>query len=466
MAEETKLPVSLKAGWATGAFGVAILMNGISALMLFYLVTVVRMDPLVAGSVIMLSKLYDAVSDPFSGYISDRTKSKKGRRRPYLFWGAIVSAISFFLVFNVPFSGPFESGTSGDGLITAGYVLVMLILYTTGYSLFNVPYMAMPAEMTDGYHERSSLHGWRVCMASIGGFLVQSMGGYMLELIGKDQAGFMTFSLAGAILIFITMMAAYYATAKAPSIPRTENQLPFREQLAGFARNAAFQQILGVKLVQLLGVSASSGGLVFFLEKIIDKPLTVLPLIGGPMIVAVFISTPLLVHVSKRIGKRGGYILSAIVTGIAAMSWVFAQVGEPTWLLSLRGALTGVAFAGNVLFAMSMLTDAMESDAHITGMRREGMYSALYSFIEKIAAALGPLIMGGALKIAGFDPSVAASQETESVRQAVLVGIAYVPALTAVLAVIILAFYKLDEKALNDLRANSVEKKKTAEALG
>jgi glycoside/pentoside/hexuronide:cation symporter, GPH family len=232
-------------------------------------------------------------------------------------------------------------------------------------------------------------------------------------------------------------------------------KLPIAEQINGFLQNKPFQQVLGVKLVQLIGVAASSGGLMFFLVNVIDKPLTVLPLIGGPMILAVFLTTPLLIRFSKVVGKRGGYMLSAIVTGVAALSWVFAMPGEPLWALALRGFLTGIAFAGNVLFAMSMLTDAMEIDSHRTGMRREGMYSALYSFVEKLAAAIGPLILGSALSLAGYDPKVPPKEVTEEVRQAVLLGIAYVPAAMAVLACAILAFYKLDEKALADERSRS-----------
>jgi GPH family glycoside/pentoside/hexuronide:cation symporter len=150
-------------------------------------------------------------------------------------------------------------------------------------------------------------------------------------------------------------------------------------------------------------------------------------------------------------------MVSAAVTGAAALSWAFATPDEPIWALMLRGFGTGIAFAGNVLFAMSMLTDAMEIDAHRTGLRREGMYSALYSFVEKLAAAIGPLILGGALSVAKFDAGKSSIGD-EGVRQAVLVGIAYVPAAMAVLAVIILFFYRLDEKQLADIRANSILK--------
>jgi glycoside/pentoside/hexuronide:cation symporter, GPH family len=452
---EDKLPWTLKAGWATGAFGVAVLMNGISALVLFYMTLVLKFDPAVAGFIIFISKIYDAVSDPFSGWLSDRSKSPKGRRRPFLFWGAIVSALSFLMVFNVPFVGPYDTVTSGPGLIAAAYMLLALILYTTGYSMFNVPYMAMPAEMTQGYHERSSIHGYRVVIAAVGGFLVQSGGGALLDWLGKDQDGFGILGAIGAAAIFVTMMSAYYATAKAPSLPQTDAKLPFREQVRGFLNNRPFQIVLGVKLAQLIGIAASSGGLVFLLATVLGRPLSLLGVIGGAMILAVFTMTPVMIRLSKRIGKRTTYMLSAIITGLAALSWVTATPDEPLWALALRGFATGIAFAGNVLFAMSMLTDAMEADAHRTGLRREGMYSALYSFVEKLAASIGPLILGGALSAAGFDPSNPPKVADENVRQAVLLGVAYVPAAMAVVAVVILSFYKLDEKSLGEMRASS-----------
>jgi GPH family glycoside/pentoside/hexuronide:cation symporter len=450
--DERPLPTPIKAGWASGAFGVAILMNGISALALFYFVSVLRMDPAVAGLLIFVSKLYDAISDPVTGYVSDRTQSGQGRRRPYLFWGALVSSVSFLMVFAIPFTGPWPDPTSGPALLASGYVLFALILYTTGYSLFNVPYMAMPAEMTQGYHERSALHGWRVMFASVGGFLSQSMAGVLLQYLGKDWDAYATVGAVGAVLILATMLLAWRATRDAPAFPRSDARVPIREQIAGFVKNVPFQQILAIKLVQLVGVSASSAGLMFFLVNVVDLPLTKLPLIGGPMVIAVLTCTPLLVRLSKVVGKRGGYVLSAVCTGVIALSWMLAVPGEPDWALALRGFVNGIAFAGNVLFAMSMLTDAMELDYLRTGLRREGMYSALYSFVEKLAAAIGPVILGFALKFAGFDPKQPPSAVTEEVRQAVLLSIAYIPAAMAIVAVLILAFYRLTQERLTAAR--------------
>jgi GPH family glycoside/pentoside/hexuronide:cation symporter len=294
-------------------------------------------------------------------------------------------------------------------------VLAALLLYTTGYSLFNVPYMAMPAEMTTGYDERSSIHGWRVMFAAVGGFLSQSAAGAVLELMGKDWDAHAAVGALGGALILAAMLTAWWGTREAPFHAQTNARVPLREQVLGFLRNLPFQQILAIKLLQLIGVSASSGGLMFFLVSVIDMPLTRLPLIGGPMVLAVLLGTPLLVRLSKRLGNRGAYACSSVLTGFVGLSWTYAMPGEPLALL------------------------------------------ALYSLVEKLAAALGPLILGFALAYAGFDPKTPPREVTDEVRQAVLLSIAYIPAATSVLALLILASYKLDEQQLRGMREGSVK---------
>lgn len=446
---QSRLPPTRKALWASGAFGVAILSQGISALALFYFTVVLGMNPAFAGFLIFVVRIYDAISDPFSGWLSDRSKSKLGRRRPFLMWGALVSGVSFALVFNTPFV------ETGAWMTT--WVLVTMILYTTGYSLFNVPYMAMPAEITRDFHERSVLHGYRVASAALGGLAVQLLLGFLLDSLGKNRYGHSVLGYVGGVLIVVTMLVTFFGAKGLPSLPQTKVQLPLMEQLRGFLANRPFQLILGVKLAQLIGLSASTGGLVFLLVKVVDLPLKLLSVIGLATTIAVLFGTPLLLRLSRLIGKRGGYIVSALLTGLGALSWILVEPGEPIWALVLRGLVLGLAFSGNVMFAMSMLTDAMEVDYHKTGLRREGMYSALYSFIEKIATSVGPLILGGALSYAGFDPKQPPEVATPEIRQAVLLGISYVPAAMAVVAVVILAFYKLDESALKAIRNKHVD---------
>jgi GPH family glycoside/pentoside/hexuronide:cation symporter len=223
--------------------------------------------------------------------------------------------------------------------------------------------------------------------------------------------------------------------------------------------------IVAVKGCQLIAVNASQAALFFMIVEVLRRSSAEVALVGLPSTFVSILVTPLLVKLSRRFGKRAGYMTSAIFTTTSYVSWLFAQPGEPEWMLVMRGAILGVGFAGNVLFAMSMLTDAMELDSHRTGVRREGMYTALYSFVEKAAGALGPSLVGFALSFAGFSKNAAVNDANyDALRQATLLGVTYVPAGFCLLSVFLLTFYKLDQKALEQARQDSLVRNAAADA--
>lgn len=452
---EDRLPLGIKASWGFGAFSVAILTNSVSGLVLYYLTTIIGVSAWIAGLLLMVSKLYDAASDPVAGWMSDRTQSKAGRRRPYLFWGAFLSAISLVLVFTVPLRG--------DTLPVWTYILVVHLIYTTGYSTFNVPFMAMAPEMTDGYHERSALQGWRVMFASAGGAVSSLSSGFILAGLGEKGADGRTINEASdyavlgvlyGVLVLIGMLVAWRGTRNARTIQRTSTILPWKVQVSSFFSNVPALLVLGVKGVQLIGIASGGAATFFLMVAVLKRSPAELPLIGLPTLAVSIIATPILARLSKKIGKRGGYLIGAIATGLGSMSWILAQPDDPMYFFVIRGAVMGLAFAGNVMFGMSMLNDAMELDALRTGMRREGLYSAFYSFVEKFGFALGPAVIGVALSAAGFDKTARVTPENyEAVRQATLLGVAYIPTACAAIALTLLAFYRLDEAALSKARA-------------
>jgi len=446
-----KLPLSIKFGWASGAFGVSILSNGVSALMLFYLTTIVGMAGWVAGVVLMVSKLYDVVSDPLAGWLSDRHVSPSGRRRPFLLWGAAINTLAMVLIYTIPFHG--------NKPIVWAYVLAVNVIYTTGYSIFNVPLLAMATEMTEGYYERSILQGWRVMASSVGTAVATVGASAVLGFLGRRTGpggrvvnSASDYALLGVIFAVFTgigMVIAWRGTRGARFTEQKRTTAPWTDQVATFFGNRAALIIIGVKTVQLIGIASTASATFFLLVDVLKRSPADLSVFGLPLLAASLVATPILARLSKLIGKRGGYMIGATATAAGALSWVWATPGEPLFYLTLRGMMTGVAFSGNVMFAMSMLNDAMEMDAHRTGLRREGMYSAFYSFVEKFGNAVGPAVVGAALSVAGFDKTASVTvANAGAVRQAALLGVAYIPTGCAVIALILLSFYRLDQKTL------------------
>lgn len=446
------VPIRIKAAWGAGGLGAQLAINMMGPLALFYLTTLVGVPPSVAGTIIMLSKLWDAFSDPFTGVISDRSTSDKGRRRPFLFWGAIITAISLVAAFAIPFPG--------DSWMAWGWALITLILITSGYSMFNVPYMAMPAEMTTEYHERSSIHSYRVMFAALGTMLAGSGAGILLGMWGTPNPrggppvntadDYFNLALIFGVLALVTMLIAWAGTARAPMVARTERTLPLLDQARAIVRNRPFMVIISAKALQLLGVSASGAATFFLVTNVLQQSPALMAWIGIPFAITAFSSGPLLVIISRRIGKRATLATTLLFPAFTSLSWLLAEPGDPVWTLAVRGALVGIGFAGSMLFALSMLTDAIEIDSVRTGMRREGTYMAVYSFAEKFAAAFGPAIVGFALAWAGFSKDAPVTPESYArVRDATMFGSAWIPFVCASSAAILVTFfYRIDHAEL------------------
>ena len=454
-----QLSLGLKISWGAGALGAAVLMNSVSVLIVYYLARIVGMESWIAGALLSLGRILDAANDPIMGWISDRTPDKfGGRRRPYLLIGAVLSAVSILILFNIPLRG--------SGIEVIIYVLLALLFFGVGYTVFNVPFIAMPAEMTSDYHERSSIHSFRVMFASLGMMVAFAGSGILLGWLsdGVDANGvqvntagdYAVLSMIFGSIILVSMLIAWRGTRTARVTQRSTKEIPGKEQLKTFFSNKSFLTIIGVKASQLIAVYASQTATFFMVVEVLRRSSDQMALISIPMVIVSILAAPMLVKFSKRFGKRIGYMTSALFTCASYMSWIFSDPGEPEYMLAIRGAILGVGFAGNVMFAMSMITDAMELDTIKTGMNREGMYTAAFSFVEKSAGALGPAMVGAALSVAGFDSSADVNADNyEAVRQATLAGVAYIPSFFALLSVGILCFYKLDEKTLAEARAKA-----------
>ena len=440
-----RLPARLKLYWGSGALGVAVLMNAVSLLILVYLVSVLKLDPLLAGGLVFLSKVVDAISDPIMGVLSDRSNFRSGRRRPYMFAGAFVSALAFGLLFSVP---RFESEDW-----TAVWVFACLVLYTLGYTLFNVPYMAMSGEMTDGYEERTSLHGYRVAFVSIGSSIAGAGAPFALQLLGQTWEAYAMVGAACSALIFASLIVCCFGTASARTLKRAETRRGFVEQLALLAANRHLLTLILAKALQLVGVMSSVTVMLFFLSQYVGMDLRYLAPFALINTAATIVAVPMFKRAAERVGKRGAYFLSAGLTLLLYLSWALVPPAPPMdeFLpgFLLRGAVSGLCIGGNVMLAMSMLTDTIDYDARRTGMRREGIHASAYSFVEKLSSALGPFLVGWILALAGYDKSKAADElQTGDALFGILFGMAYLPAIMIGLSMIALCFYRLTKAEL------------------
>ena len=207
---------------------------------------------------LLVSKLYDMVTDPLMGVLSDRTRTRWGRRRPFLFLGGIVTAAGFILIFNPP------QLDHSPALLNA-WVLGALLLTYTGYTLFNVPYLAMPAEMTTHYHERTALMSWRTVFINVGALLA-FFSFALVEWLGNNRQAHGAMGLIFAALIAAGSIYCFFglASARQTTAARLAHKPSIWRQIRTIATNRPLMNLLGAKLCQLLGLAASGSAGVYF----------------------------------------------------------------------------------------------------------------------------------------------------------------------------------------------------------
>ncbi|MEO7387434.1 MAG: MFS transporter [Gammaproteobacteria bacterium] len=453
VAPAAPVPFGTRFGWGIGSLGVSLLFNTYSALLLFYLTNVVGLKLEVAGTLIVIAKIYDALINVPMGVLSDNTKSRWGRRRPWFLLGAVLCSTWFLVIFNTP-----AVGASGASPALMAWVLGALLLYSTGYAIFNVPYLAMPAEMTSNYHERTAIMSWRVIFIQVGNFIAVGLGPRLAQEFGGGLDGY---SLVGSVLALctlVTMVACFFGTANARQVQQTAVRYPAMDQLRSALKNRPFLQLAVFKFLILVAGATVFATLLFFVKNVLKLDQGVMLWYTAAHGIAAFITVPLIwVPLSARFGKRNALLVATLGFMFTALTWLLAGPGESVMFFVIRAFLLGSFAAGKLLLGLTMLPDIMEYDYLKTGLRREGTYAGAYNVVEKAAYAISPLMMTVVLGVLGYQESVnnAAVAQSDSALLGIYLSIAILPALCNLAAAFVMLRYDLTEQKLKDLRAGA-----------
>ncbi|MCW2758398.1 MAG: major facilitator superfamily 1 [Nocardioidaceae bacterium] len=439
MGEQAVLPRGVRAGYglgsvATGTFGT------VPGLMLLpYLTDTLGISAAVAAVIVFAPKAWDVVLNPIAGRISDRSTDPRGPRRPFLLKGGLPLAVFFVLMFASPDLGSRVS----DGL----WVLVMFVLCATAYAFFQVPYVAMPAEMTDSYDERTRLMTCRVAILAFVIMLSGALSPAIRNAVG-GRGGYLVMALFAAVLLVVGVVGAYRGTAEAPVGQPVADSASLRDQLRIVAGARDFRLLLTTFVIQALGVGAMLAGVDYVARHVLDDKgaSTVLFVcFVGPALLL----TPVWARVGERIGKKRGYVAASLVLAVAALILTGARV-EPHVVVFLATALVGVGYAGIQVFPLAMLPDAAAVDARRTGRNRAGVYTGVWTAGETLGLALGPGVFALVLALGGYVSSTDGdAAQSSSAVAAIVLGFSLLPAILVLLSLIPLRGYSLDATAVD-----------------
>ncbi|MDR3144943.1 MAG: MFS transporter [Treponema sp.] len=396
--EQKRIPGSVKVFFGAADFGLSMLTATMQFYMLFYYTDVVKIDPGIAGTAMLAGKLsWDMINDVLCGYISDRTRSRWGRRRPYLFFGAVPMGLSFWLMFSLP------PGLRGAAAFFA--VLGTSLLYDTFCTMIFMAYYAMTAELTLDYDERTSLTTVRMIFNAVG-YIAGAAAATLLAGVLRDtlalteRGAWSAMGLIFGVLAAATTLVTAFMVRQKPVTETKPSRLPPLNALTSALKNKPF---LCYAAIQML-ISTTFTLVTTMLPYCIIYQFTMeaqLPVIMFLLLVTLTIFLVPCSMVIRRIGKARTYALGLMIASAAMVVAFFLPAGT-TGVIFIVSAVAGIGFSSQWVCPHSMMPDVIEYDELATGERREGIFYGMNAMITKVTGALGMLICGWGLKLSGY----------------------------------------------------------------
>jgi len=456
-AAEDRILFPQKISYALGMF-----VNNLQAAALPAMVVILNlglgMNPVLVGIIGFIPRIFDAVSDPMMGYISDNTRTRWGRRRPYILIGAILAGIIFALMWQLP-----------PGQSESFYFWVFMtasIFFFLAYTVYATPFVAFGYEMTPDYHERTRLHAFANTVGQIAWLGVPWFYAIMAnEKLFRDKVhGARTLAIAVGIAVAVLgIVPAIFCKERYGSGPRDETKRGFWGNMKLFFKGIGitfkckpFVKLCGATFLVFngfqLGISFSLYIMIYYLFNGSDsKAGTLLGWFGMLTSVATLAVIPLTGWIATRIGKRKTFLITISLSIIGyALKWVCYNPEHPYWLLF---AAPFVAFGTGSLFTLmgSMIADVCDYDELETKQRREGVFGAIYWWMVKVGMALAGLLTGIILNASGFDVALAAGQSVKTLFLLRLFDVG-IPIVTSAIAIFIIATYKITEQRAREIR--------------
>ncbi len=396
MAEKTgKLRTRTKMFYGVGDLGNALVNSAIQFFLMKFYTDGALISPALAGNALLIGKIWDAVNDPLFGWLTDKTKSRFGKRRVFMFFGAIPLAIAVALLWWVP---------QVDRIWTFIWIAATFLLFDTIWTFTNVPYYALTSELTDDYDERSSLTTYRMGMAVPAYLIGAALTPAIVGLFAVQRTGWAFIGIVyGAFAAIALLISAAGMRERQNLAVAAPEPSPFKSLKTAF-KNKPFVWLCGTYFVVNISFAFVKTLMAYYIQyQLLMTEQT--SIVMGLMLVCVTISLPFWQWVSRKMDKGPAYALGMLIGG-AAVIITFFLPHHSTPLIYVVSVLAGFGFSSQWIFPWAMVADVADYDRVETRQQRSGVYYGVWGLATKISEALALASVGWILTLFGYVPNV------------------------------------------------------------
>lgn len=431
--------VGERVSYGLGDFGCNIIYTAMSAFLLFYYTDYAGVSAFAVGAIMMISRVFDGISDLIMGVIVDRTKSRFGKARPWLLRMCVPFAIAGVLLFSVPSTW---SDTPKLIYVFITYNLVSTVIYTA----INVPYSALNALMTQDPYERSVLSIFRNLLATAGTLTINTFTLPLVEFFGDNPAAwtktFMVFGVFAIIAFMINFLGTKERVVSVSDMQNSEHKdVPFIAGVKALFVNKYWILMTLMLALFFLMYAINGGSTVYYAKDILgDKDLVAT--INGIFNVVQILGMFFIAMLVKKYGKRNIFALGLVldIVGILFLHYLHSEM----WMIVVSSLIRGIGNACGGATMWAMVSDTIDYGEWKTGYRTEGLVNSACSFGWKIGNGLGSALLGLILEIGGY-VGTAAVQSAEAL-EAIEFSFIWVPVMVYVSGLVIMYFFKLDKE--------------------
>jgi GPH family glycoside/pentoside/hexuronide:cation symporter len=403
-----------------------------------------------AGTIMLIARAWDMISDPIMGIIADRTNTKWGIFSPYILWMALPYSVLAVLAFTTPDLGP-----TGK-IIYAGVTYFLLM---TVFTAINLPYSSLGAVMTSDSYERAGLNSYRFIFAFIGQFIVSGTALTLASYFGKgnNAQGYQYTLILFSIISFILFMITF-KTTKERVLPPKEQKVNLKEDLRNLFKNKPWVILFFVGIISFIMFAMQNLSIAYYFKYFIGKEENV-QLFNVVGTVALIVAIPFSKPLAKRFGKRNVFLASSLISGFFFILLYLPGVNDIKMIYTFN-ILAKMAYAPAIPLLWTMLADTADYSEWKSGRRATGLVFSAASFAQKAGWGIGGALAGWLLAIFNFVPNAV---QTETTINGIKLMISVFPGILYMSCAILMYFYSIDHQTCETMQKD-LEARRLAEA--